>query len=153
MAGPGLNKVTLIGNLGADPERRMTQSGQVIANLRIATSEVWQDRETRERRERTEWHRVVYFGPRAETILKYTRKGSKLYVEGQLQTRKWQDQSGQDRYTTEIIGRDFVFLDRAEGGGAPRTESDLFSSTESSEPSGSGTTESIDDDFDSDIPW
>lgn len=149
MAGPGLNKVTLIGNLGADPERRMTQNGQVIANLRIATSEVWQDRETRERRERTEWHRVVYFGPRAETILKYTRKGSKLYVEGQLQTRKWQDQSGQDRYTTEIIGRDFVFLDRAEGG-APRTESDPFSSSESS---GSGTTESMDDDFDSDIPW
>lgn len=149
MAGPGLNKVTLIGNLGADPERRMTQNGQVIANLRIATSEIWQDRETRERRERTEWHRVVYFGPRAETILKYTRKGSKLYVEGQLQTRKWQDQSGQDRYTTEIIGRDFVFLDRAEGG-APRTESDPFSSSESS---GSGTTESMDDDFDSDIPW
>ncbi len=149
MAGPGLNKVTLIGNLGADPERRMTQNGRVIANLRIATSESWMDRETRERRERTEWHRVVFFGPVAETILKYTRKGSKLYVEGQLQTRKWQDQSGQDRYTTEIIGREFVFLDRTEGG-APRTESDPFSSSESS---GSGAKESVDDDFDSDIPW
>jgi len=149
MAGPGLNKVTLIGNLGADPERRMTQNGRVIANLRIATTESWIDRETRDRRNRTEWHRVVFFGPVAETILKYTRKGSKLYVEGQLQTRKWQDQSGQDRYTTEIIGREFVFLDRVEDG-APRTESDPFSSSESS---GSGTTEPMDDDFDSDIPW
>ncbi len=149
MAGPGLNKVTLIGNLGADPERRMTQNGRVIANLSIATTESWMDRETRERRNQTEWHRVVFFEPRAETILKYTRKGSKLYVEGQLRTRKWQDQNGQDRYTTEIIGRDFVFLDRVEGG-APRTESDPFSSGESS---GSGATESVADDFDSDIPW
>lgn len=144
MAGPGLNKVTLIGNLGADPERRRTNSGLMIANLRIATTESWFDNESKERKERTEWHRVVFFGNTAETILQHMHKGRRIYVEGRLQTRKWQDQSGQDRYTTEIIGREIIFLDRGEGGS--RSDSDSFGSNK---PSDIAT----DDDLDADVPW
>ncbi len=103
MAG-SVNKVILIGNLGRDPEIRSTQDGTRVANLSVATSESWRDRNSGERRERTEWHRVVIFNERlVEVVEKYLRKGSKLYLEGQLQTRKWQDQSGQDRYTTEVV--------------------------------------------------
>ena len=151
MSGPGLNKVTLIGNLGADPERRRTQSGVIIANLRIATTESWFDNDSKERKERTEWHRVVFFGSSAETILKYTQKGHRIFIEGRLQTRKWQDQSGQDRYTTEVIGRDFIFLSRSDGA-VPRDESDPF---ESDSPSGGGgrSSSSMDDDLDVDVPW
>lgn len=103
MAG-SVNKVILIGNLGADPEIRHTQDGNPICNLRIATSETWRDRNTGDRRERTEWHRVVIFSEGLCKIAEqYLRKGSKVYIEGQLQTRKWQDQSGQDRYSTEVV--------------------------------------------------
>ena len=102
MAG-SVNKVILIGNLGRDPEIRTMQSGEKVANLSVATSETWNDRQTGERRERTEWHRVVIFGRVAEVAEQYLRKGSKVYVEGSLQTRKWQDQSGQDRYSTEVV--------------------------------------------------
>ncbi len=103
MAG-SVNKVILIGNLGRDPEIRSTQDGTRVANLSVATSESWKDRESGERRERTEWHRVVIFNEHlVEIVEKYLRKGSKVYIEGQLQTRKWQDQSGQDRYTTEVV--------------------------------------------------
>lgn len=98
-----LNKACLIGNLGADPEIRRTQSGDPIANLRLATSEHWRDKHTGERRERTEWHRVTLFGQLADIADRYLRKGSKVYIEGKIQTRKWQDQSGEDRYTTEIV--------------------------------------------------
>jgi len=98
-----VNKVILIGNLGRDPEIRSTQDGTKIANLSLATSESWKDKNTGERREKSEWHRVVIFGPLAEIAEKYLRKGSKVYVEGQIQTRKWTDQSGQDKYTTEIV--------------------------------------------------
>ena len=153
MPGPGLNKVTLIGNLGADPERRRTQSGTLIANLSIATSESWLDNETKERRERTEWHRVVFFGKPAEPILQYMSKGRRVYIEGRLQTRKWQDQNGQDRYTTEIVGRDIIFLDRGESGSRSdsdsfsRSDSDSFSRSETSDFSSSG------DDLDADMPW
>ena len=116
MAG-SVNKVILIGNLGADPEVRRTQDGRPIVNLRLATSETWRDRNTSERKERTEWHRVVIFN---ENICKvaeqYLKKGAKIYVEGQLQTRKWQDQSGQDRYSTEVVLQGFnsqlTMLDR-----------------------------------------
>ena len=120
MAG-SVNKVILVGNLGRDPEIRSTQDGQRVANLNLATSESWRDRVSGERKERTEWHRVVIFNERlVEIAEKYLRKGSKIYVEGQLQTRKWQDQQGQDRYTTEIVlGRfrgELTMLDGARGG-------------------------------------
>ncbi|WP_428651155.1 single-stranded DNA-binding protein [Roseibium sp.] len=122
MAG-SVNKVILVGNLGADPEIRRTQDGRPIANLRIATSETWRDRSSGERRERTEWHRVVIFNEGLCKVAEsYLRKGSKVYIEGQLQTRKWQDQSGQDRYSTEVVLQGFnsnlTMLDgRNEGGG------------------------------------
>ena len=103
MAG-SVNKVTLVGNLGRDPEVRQTQDGRPIVNLSVATSESWRDRSSGERREKTEWHRVVIFNDRlADVAQKFLRKGSKVYLEGQLQTRKWQDQSGQDRYSTEVV--------------------------------------------------
>jgi single stranded DNA-binding protein (ssb) len=103
MAG-SVNKVILVGNLGADPEIRRLPSGDPVANLRIATSETWRDRNTGERRERTEWHNVVIFNDNlAKVAEQYLKKGMKVYIEGQLQTRKWQDQSGQDRYTTEVV--------------------------------------------------
>lgn len=102
MAG-SLNKVELIGNLGADPELRYLQNGGAVANLNIATSESWKDKTTGEKKEKTEWHRVVIFGKLAEIAGEYLRKGSKVFIEGALQTRKWQDQDGVDRYTTEIV--------------------------------------------------
>jgi single-strand DNA-binding protein len=107
MAG-SVNKVILIGNLGADPEIKRTQDGRPIANLRVATSETWRDRNTGERREKTEWHRVVIFNEGLCKIAEnYLKKGAKIYIEGQLQTRKWQDQSGQDRYSTEVVLQGF----------------------------------------------
>ena len=102
MATKGINKVILIGNLGNDPEVRYTAGGTAIANLSIATSESWRDKQTGQQQEKTEWHRVVIFGKLAEIAQQYLRKGSKVYIEGKLQTRKWQDQQGNDRYTTEI---------------------------------------------------
>jgi len=122
MAG-SVNKVILVGNLGRDPEVRTFANGGKVCNLRIATSETWKDRNTGERRERTEWHSVAIFSePLARIAEQYLRKGSKVYIEGQLETRKWQDQSGQDRYTTEIVLRPYrgelTLLDgRGEGGG------------------------------------
>ncbi|WP_095211281.1 single-stranded DNA-binding protein [Endozoicomonas ascidiicola] len=99
----GVNKVILVGNLGNDPEFRSTANGSSIATLSVATSEAWKDRNTGQQQEKTEWHRVVLFGKLAEIAQQYVRKGSKIYIEGKLQTRKWQDQNGQDRYTTEIV--------------------------------------------------
>jgi len=122
MAG-SVNKVILIGNLGADPEVRSFPSGGRVCNLRLATSETWKDRESGERRERTEWHRVtIYSDPLIRVAEQFLHKGSKIYVEGQLETRKWQDQSGQDRYSTEVVLRPYrselTMLDsRGEGGG------------------------------------
>ncbi len=122
MAG-SVNKVILIGNLGRDPEVRTFQNGGKVCNLRIATSETWKDRNTGERRERTEWHSVAIFSEGLVRVCEqYLRKGSKVYVEGQLQTRKWQDQSGNDRYSTEVVLQGFngtlVMLDGRSGGGA-----------------------------------
>ena len=99
----GVNKVILVGNLGAEPEIRHMPSGDAVANVRIATSETWKDRNTGQKQERTEWHNVVFFGKIAEIVQKYVHKGSKIYVEGKLRTRKWQGQDGQDRYTTEVV--------------------------------------------------
>ncbi|MCW8055877.1 MULTISPECIES: single-stranded DNA-binding protein [Agrobacterium] len=126
MAG-SVNKVILIGNVGADPEIRRTQDGRPIANLRIATSETWRDRNSGERKEKTEWHTVVVFNEGlCKVVEQYVKKGAKLYIEGQLQTRKWQDQTGNDRYSTEIVLQGFnstlTMLDgRGEGGGAARS--------------------------------
>jgi len=121
MAG-SVNKVILIGNLGADPEIRRTQDGRPIANLRVATSETWRDKATGERRETTEWHRVVIFNEGlCKIVEQYVKKGSKVYLEGSLQTRKWQDKDGQDRYSTEVVLQGFnsqlTMLDKMGGGG------------------------------------
>ncbi|MDK9769854.1 single-stranded DNA-binding protein [Vibrio sp. B181a] len=121
MASRGINKVILVGNLGNDPEIRYMPNGGAVANITIATSESWRDKATGEQREKTEWHRVVLFGKLAEVAGEYLRKGSQVYVEGQLQTRKWQDQSGQDRYSTEVVVQGFngvmqMLGGRAQGG-------------------------------------
>ena len=115
-----INKVILIGNLGADPEVRYMPSGDAVANVRIATSDTWKDKNTGERQERTEWHNVVFFGKVAEIVKQYVHKGSKIYVEGKLRTRKWQGQDGQDRYTTEVVvdmNGTMQMLDSRSGGG------------------------------------
>ena len=106
----GINKVILVGNLGADPDTRYTASGSAVCNVRIATSETWKDKQSGENQERTEWHQVVFFGRLAEIAAEYLRKGSQIYVEGSLRTRKWQAKDGQDRYTTEIIGNEMQML-------------------------------------------
>jgi single-strand DNA-binding protein len=120
MATRGVNKVILIGNLGADPEVRYMPSGDAVANCRIATGEAWKDKNTGEMQERTEWHNVVFFGKTAEIVKQYLHKGSKIYVEGKLRTRKWQGQDGQDRYTTEVVvdlNGTMQMLDTRQGGG------------------------------------
>lgn len=121
MASRGINKVILVGNLGNDPEVRYLPSGGAVANITVATSESWRDKATGEQREKTEWHRVSLFGKLAEVAGEYLRKGSQVYIEGQLQTRKWQDQSGQDRYSTDIVVQGFngvmqMLGGRAQGG-------------------------------------
>ncbi len=113
----GVNKVILVGNLGADPETRYTASGSAITNIRVATSETWKDKQTGENQERTEWHRIVFFNRLAEIAGEYLRKGSQVYVEGSLRTRKWQDQSGQDRYSTEVVASEMQMLGGRGGGG------------------------------------
>lgn len=117
MAGRGVNKVILIGNLGRDPEIRYTPDGMAIANVTVATTDYWNDRNTGERQERTEWHRVVFFRKLAEIVEQYLKKGSKIYVEGRLQTRSW-EQEGVKRYTTEVIANEMTMLDsRGDAGG------------------------------------
>jgi single-strand DNA-binding protein len=112
----GINKVILIGNLGADPETRAMPSGMTVANIRVATSESWKDKQSGENKERTEWHNVALFGRLGEIAGEYLKKGSKVYIEGSLRTRKWQDKQGNDRYTTEIIGNEMQMLDSRGGG-------------------------------------
>ena len=114
-----LNKVTLIGNLGADPEVRYMPTGGAVTNIRLATTERWKDKQTGERRESVEWHRVVFFNRLAEIAGEYLRKGSQVYIEGRIRTQKWQDQSGQDRYTTEIVAAEMKMLGSRSGGTAP----------------------------------
>lgn len=113
----GINKVILVGNVGQDPEMRALPSGAAVANLRIATSESWKDRQTGEQREQTEWHSIALFGRLAEVAGEYVRKGQQLYIEGRLRTRKWQDKNGVDRYSTEIVADDFQMLGRRDVGG------------------------------------
>ncbi len=142
MAG-SVNKVILIGNLGRDPECRTFQNGGKVANLRVATTDTWKDRQSGERRERTEWHSVAIFGPLADIAERYLRKGSKVYLCGSLQTRKWQDQSGQDRYTTEVVlqgpGAEMTMLDGRGGGGGGGGAGGGMSNGGSSYDSGSGS--------------
>lgn len=114
----GVNKAILVGNLGRDPEVRYTANGGAVANITIATSEQWRDKQTGEQQERTEWHRVVLFGRLGEIAGEYLKKGQQVYIEGRIQTRKWQDQSGQDRYTTEIVANDMQMLGGGRGGSA-----------------------------------
>jgi single-strand DNA-binding protein len=113
----GVNKVILIGHLGADPESRAMPSGSSVANLRIATTESWRDKQSGEQQERTEWHRVALFGRLAEIATEYLRKGSQVYIEGSLRTRKWQDKQGNERYSTEIVGNEMQMLGGRGGGG------------------------------------
>ena len=158
MAGRGINKVILIGNLGGDPEVRYTGSGLAIANVNVATSDRWRDRQSEENRERTEWHRVVLFDKLAEIAGEYLRKGSQVYIEGRLQTRKWQDRDGNDRYTTEIVAREMTMLggrgeDQGEAPPAPerRTKS---APAPAGEPERAAVAESATaGDFDDDIPF
>lgn len=158
MAG-SVNKVILIGNLGADPEVRHTQDGRPIVNLRIATSDSWRDKNTGERREKTEWHRVVIFSEGLAKIAEqYLRKGSKVYLEGALQTRKWQDKDGNDRYSTEVVLQGFnstmTMLDsRNEGGGGGGGYSSGSSGSSSSSSSSSGSSEDFSKDLDDEIPF
>lgn len=155
MAERGVNKAILIGRLGSDPEVRYSQSGTAIANVNVATTENWKDRESGERQERTEWHRVVFFRRLAEIVAEYLRKGSQVYVEGRIQTRKWQDQEGRDRYTTEIVANEMQML-----GGRATADNDTRpppadASERSPAPPAKGGKKSgdISDDFDDDIPF
>lgn len=127
-----VNKVILIGNLGKDPDVRYMPSGKAVANVTIATNESWKDRNTGEKQERTEWHKVVFYSPLAEIIGQYLRKGSSVFVEGRLQTKKWQDKSGQDRYTTEIIANEMKMLG-GRGGSEPSDEKNEPVAPESSD--------------------
>ncbi len=115
----GINKVILVGNLGADPESRTMPSGSAVTNIRVATSESWKDKNTGDQQERTEWHNVAFFGRLAEVAGEYLRKGSQVYVEGKLRTRKWQDRDGNDRWTTEVIANEMQMLGGRPGSGAP----------------------------------
>lgn len=143
----GVNKVILIGNLGKDPEVRYTATGSAMANVTIATSESWKDKQTGENVERTEWHRVVFYQRLAEIVGEYLRKGSKIYIEGRLQTRKWQDKTtGQDRYTTEIIGDSMQMLD-SKGGAAGSSAGYEKPATASAMPESAPSLDSFDDDI------
>ena len=150
----GVNKVTLIGNLGADPEIRYTANGSAVANVRLATAESWRDRESGEQQERTEWHRVVFFSRLAEIVGEYLKKGSQVYIEGRLQTRKWQDRDGNDRYTTEIVANEMQMLGgRGGGGGSFDAPSNQTSQGQSASPAPVSSSEPPMDDFDDDIPF
>lgn len=150
----GVNKAILIGNLGADPEVRYTPGGSAVANIRVATTHGWRDKQSGERQEQTEWHRVVLFGRLAEIGGEYLRKGSKVYIEGRLQTRKWQGQDGQDRYTTEIVANDLQMLDSRGGGSAPFEDSGGAGSAEGDYgEAASGGDSTADAAFDDDIPF
>jgi single-strand DNA-binding protein len=152
----GINKVILIGNLGADPEIRYMPSGGAVANLSLATTEYWKDKNTGENQERTEWHRVVLFNRLGEIAGEYLHKGSKVYVEGSLRTRKWQDKSGQDRYTTEIVGSEMQMLDSRPGSGSSYTNNPSAQTGQHAPQhmqDNSAMSENADNNFDDDVPF
>ncbi len=151
----GINKVILVGNLGKDPEMKYTASGAAIANITVATSESWNDKQTGEKVEKTEWHRVVFFRRLAEVVGEYLRKGSQVYIEGKLQTRKWQDQNGQDRYTTEIVASEMQMLGGRAGEGGVRPQAGDGGGFRDNPPARQAPAQSTpDNDFaDDDIPF
>ncbi len=154
----GVNKVTLIGHLGKDPEVRYSPNGGAIANITLATSESWKDKTSGEKQERTEWHRVVFFGRLAEIAGEYLKKGAQIYVEGRLQTRKWQDKEGKDRYTTEVVAGEMQMLGSREGRGVPADmDMDQAPMGETRSPAAAGgragKSSGAADDFDDDIPF
>jgi len=153
----GVNKVIIVGNLGKDPETRYMPSGSAVTNLRIATTEAWKDKQTGEAQERTEWHSVAMFGRLAEIAAEYLRKGSQVYIEGKLRTRKWQDKEGKDRYTTEIVADEMQMLG-SKGGGAGAGASAPAAASGSSQQRPAAVNDSVDSggppgDFDDDIPF
>jgi len=154
----GINKVILIGHLGADPETRAMPSGMTVANMRVATTESWKDKQSGEQQERTEWHNVALFGRLGEIAAEYLRKGSQVYIEGRLRTRKWQDKEGRDRYTTEIVANDMQMLGGrgggagGGGGGGMAGASEPAPRPEHAETAAGGAGASRDD-FDDDIPF
>ena len=160
----GINKAIIVGNLGRDPEVRYASNGSAIASITVATSEQWKDKNTGEKQERTEWHRISAFGRLAEIMGEYLKKGSQVYIEGRIQTRKWQDQSGQDRYTTEIIANEMQMLGNRGGAsmGSNMPEPDFNQDAPKAAPSSSGPSSSASapsaapapsNDFDDDIPF
>jgi len=149
----GINKAILIGNLGQDPEVKYMPSGGAVCNVSLATTDTWKDKNSGERQERTEWHRVVFFNRLAEIAGEYLRKGSQVYVEGRLQTRKWTDKEGQDRYMTEIVANEMQMLGGRGGGGGSGFDDSASAAGASSGPAPVKRQESKTDDFDDDIPF
>ncbi len=147
----GINKVILIGNVGKDPETRYMPSGGAVTNITVATSESWKDKNTGDKQERTEWHRVVFFNKLGEIAGEYLKKGSKVYVEGSLRTRKWQGQDGQDRYTTEIVGNEMQMLDSR--GGSASFDAPQQQSRPQQQQQTPAAAPLPDNDFDDDIPF
>ncbi|NIA26820.1 MAG: single-stranded DNA-binding protein [Desulfobulbaceae bacterium] len=141
----GVNKVIIVGNLGGDPETRYMPSGSAVTNLTVATNESWKDKQTGEQKERTEWHKVAAFGKLAEIMAEYLRKGSQVYIEGKLRTRKWQDKDGKDRWTTEIVADEMQMLGGRGGGGSAPMNQDPGPASAPAQPGP--------DDFDDDIPF
>ncbi len=149
----GVNKVILVGNLGADPETRYTAGGSAVTNVSLATTDSWKDKQSGEQQERTEWHRIVFWGRLAEIAAEYLRKGSQIYVEGRIQTRKWQGKDGQDRWTTEIVGNEMQMLGSRGGGQSPPPDYDGDQSEGTASESSSPKKAAAGEDFDDDIPF
>ena len=150
----GVNKAIIVGNLGRDPEVRYTANGSAVANVTVATSESWKDKQSGERQEKTEWHRVVFFGRLAEIAEEYLKKGSQVYIEGSIRTQKWQDkESGQDRYTTEIVARDMQMLGSRGGEASGGSGDDYSGAASSATASSGGGASGRDPDLDDDIPF
>ena len=149
----GINKAIIVGNLGRDPEVRYTANGNAISNITVATTESWKDKQSGERQEKTEWHRVVFFGRLAEIAGEYLKKGAQVYIEGRLQTRKWEDKSGQERYTTEIVASEMQMLGSRGGGTSGAPDDDYSGAAPSATDSSGGGTSGGDPDLDDDIPF
>jgi single-strand DNA-binding protein len=148
----GVNKVILVGNLGNDPDTRYTANGAAVANISLATTDSWRDKESGETQERTEWHRIVFFNRLAEIVSEYLKKGSQVYIEGRLQTRKWQDKEGNDRYTTEIVANEMQMLG-GRGGGASAGAPPMSESAAPPQQQQAKSAASADDFVDDDIPF
>jgi single-strand DNA-binding protein len=150
----GINKVILVGNCGQDPETRFSSSGAAITNISLATSETWKDKQTGQQQERTEWHKVVFFNRLGEIAGEYLKKGSKVYIEGSLRTRKWQDKDGQDRYTTEIVGNEMQMLDsRGMSDNSDTGSRNTNAAINVGESDNKSTESVVSDDWDDDIPF